>query len=143
MRRLTRCGLQIQVHNASTSGEISTAFANIARERPDALVVGADPFFSSRRVQLVNLAMRHGIPASFPNRESAEIGGLMSYGANVLDAWRQSGAYVGRILKGTKPADLPVVQSSKFELVINAETARILGLDVPPNLIARADEVIE
>jgi putative tryptophan/tyrosine transport system substrate-binding protein len=135
--------LQIQVHNASTSGEISTAFANIARERPDALVVGADPFFSSRRVQLVNLAMRHGIPASFPNRESAEIGGLMSYGANVLDAWRQSGAYVGRILKGTKPADLPVVQSSKFELVINAETARILGLDVPPNLIARADEVIE
>jgi putative ABC transport system substrate-binding protein len=135
--------LQIQVHNASSGREISTAFADIVRERPDALVVGSDPFFSSRRVQLVTLATRHGIPASFPNRESTEIGGLMSYGANVVDAWRQSGAYVGRILKGTKPAGLPVVQSSKFELVINAETARILGLEVPPTLLARADEVIE
>jgi putative ABC transport system substrate-binding protein len=135
--------LQIQIHNASTGGEINTAFATIVRERPDALVVGSDPFFSSRRVQLVNLATRHGIPASFTNRESTEIGGLMSYGANVLDAWRQSGGYVGRILKGTKPADLPVAQSSKFELVINAETARMLGLAVPPQLLAVADEVIE
>src|SRR5262245_38852130 len=135
--------LQIQVHNASSSREISAAFANIVRERPDALVIGSDPFFSSRRVQLVNLATRHGIPASFPNRESAEIGGLMSYGASVLDAWRQSDTYVGRILKGTKPADLPVVQSTKFEFVINAETARIFGLEVPPALLARADEVIE
>jgi len=139
--RATR--LQIAVHNASTSGEINAAFANMARERLDALVVGTDPFLSSRRVQLVNLATRHGIPASFPNRESAEIGGLMSYGASVLDSWRQSGTYVGRILKGTKPADLPVVQSSKFELIINAETARMLGLEVPPTLLARADEVIE
>ena len=135
--------LQIQVHNASSGREISTAFADIVRERPDALVVGSDPFFSSRRVQLVTLATRHGIPASFPNRESTEIGGLMSYGANVVDAWRQSGAYVGRILKGTKPADLPVVQSSKFDLVINASTVRMLGLSVPDKLLATADEVIE
>jgi len=135
--------LQIQVHNASSGREISTAFADIVRERPDALVVGSDPFFSSRRVQLVTLATRHGIPASFPNRESTEIGGLMSYGANVVDAWRQSGAYVGRILKGAKPADLPVVQSTKFELVINAQTATMLGLTVPDKLLVAADEVIE
>jgi putative ABC transport system substrate-binding protein len=104
--------LQIQLHNASTSHEINSVFATIARERPDALLVSSDPFFSSRRVQLVNLATRHGIPASFSTREATEIGGLMSYGANVLGAWRQSGAYVGRILKGAKPADLPVVQST-------------------------------
>ena len=136
-------GMQIAVQNATTSREITTAFGNIVRERSDALFIATDPFLSSRRVQLVSLAMRHGIPASFPNREATEVGGLMSYGTNNLDAWRQCGTYVGRILKGTKPADLPVVQSSKFELVINAETARILGIDVPPTLIARADEVIE
>jgi putative ABC transport system substrate-binding protein len=136
-------GLLIQVLNASTSREIDAAFATLGRERPDVLFVSTDTFFSSRRVQLVNLATRHAIPAGFPNRESTEIGGLMSYGANIADAWRQSGAYTGRILKGAKPADLPVVQSSKFELVINHQTARMLDLTVPPTLLATADEVIE
>jgi putative tryptophan/tyrosine transport system substrate-binding protein len=136
-------GLQIQVLNAGSSGEINAAFKTIARERPDALFVGADPFFTGRRVQLANLASHHSIPATYSARESAEAGGLMSYGANVADAWRQVGVYTGRILKGAKPADLPVVQSSKFELVINAETGRMLGLTVPPTLLARADEVIE
>jgi putative ABC transport system substrate-binding protein len=135
--------LQIQFHNASTRGEIESTFAAFARERPDALFVGTDPFFSSRRVQLVNLASRHAIPTSFSNREATEIGGLMSYGANILGAWRQSGTYVGRILKGAKPADLPVVQSAKFELVINVSTCRMLGITVPDKLLALADEVIE
>jgi putative tryptophan/tyrosine transport system substrate-binding protein len=136
-------GLQIQVLNASTSREINAAFETFVRERPDALFVGLDPFLNSRRVQLVNLASRHALPATFSNRDNAEIGGLMSYGANIADAYRQVGVYTGRILKGAKPADLPVVQASKFELVINAETARMLGLTVPPSLLAIADEVIE
>ena len=114
-------GLQIQVLNASTSREINAAFATFVRERPDALFVGLDPFLNSRRVQLVNLASRHALPATFSNRDNAEIGGLMSYGANIADAYRQVGVYTGRILKGAKPADLPVVQSTKFELVINAQ----------------------
>ena len=135
--------LQIQFHNASTREEIESAFAAFARERPDALFVGTDPFFSSRRVQLVNLAARHAIPTSFSNREATEIGGLMSYGTNILGAWRQSGTYVGRILKGAKPADLPVVQSAKFEFVINASTARMLGIIVPDKLLVAADEVID
>jgi ABC-type uncharacterized transport system substrate-binding protein len=136
-------GLQIQVLNASTGREIDAAFATIARERPDALFVGNDAFFNARRVQLVLLAGRHGLPAIYWDREFAEAGGLMTYGSNIVDVYRQVGDYAGRILRGAKPADLPVVQSSKFELVINAQTARMLGLTVPPTLLARADEVIE
>jgi putative tryptophan/tyrosine transport system substrate-binding protein len=136
-------GLQIQVLNASTSRDIDAAFATFVRERPDAVFVGLDPFLISRRAQLVNLASRHALPATYPLREFAEAGGLMSYGTNIADAFRQIGVYAGRILKGAKPADLPVVQSTKFELVINAWTARMLGLAVPPSLLALADEVIE
>ena len=136
-------GLQIQVLNASTSGEIDAAFATFVRERPDAIFVGLDVFFISRRAQLVNLASRHALPATYHLREFAEAGGLMSYGSNIVDTFRQAGVYAGRILKGAKPADLPVVQSSKFELVIIASTARMLGLTVPDNLLAAADEVIE
>ena len=136
-------GLQFQSFNASTSHEINTAFATLVREPPDAIFVSLDAFLNSRRAQLVNLAARHAIPAIFSNRDCVEIGGLMSYGANLVDAFRQVGVYSGRILKGATPADLPVVQSSKFELVINAETARMLGLTVPPSLLAAADEVIE
>ena len=136
-------GLQIQVLNASTSREIDAAFATFVRERPDAVFVGLDVFFISRRAQLVNLASRHALPASYPLREFAEVGGLMSYGTNIADTFRHIGVSAGRILKGTKPADLPVVQSTKFELVINASTARMLGLAVPPTLIATADEIIE
>jgi putative ABC transport system substrate-binding protein len=136
-------GLQIQVHNASSSLEINAVFASLARERPDALFVASDPLFSGRRAQLVNLASRHAMPATFASRDFAIAGGLMTYGSDITDAWRQQGIYAGRILKGARPADLPILQSSKFELVINAETARMLGLTVPPTLLARADEVIE
>ena len=136
-------GLQIQAFNASTSQEINAAFASFVRERVDALFVAPDPFFASRRIQLIHLATLHKLPATYSLREFAEAGGLMSYGPNIVDANRQIGVYASRILKGAKPADLPVVQASKFELVINAETARMLGLTVPPALIARADEVIE
>ena len=136
-------GLQIQVLKASTSREIDAAFATFVRERPDAVFVGLDVFFISRRAQLVNLASRHALPTIYPLRDFAEFGGLMSYGTNIADTFRHIGVYAGRILKGAKPADLPVVQSTKFELVINAWTARMLGLAVPPTLIATADEVIE
>jgi putative tryptophan/tyrosine transport system substrate-binding protein len=136
-------GLQMQVLNASTSREIDAAFTTIVRERPDALFVGNDAFFNARRVQLVLLAGRHGVPAIYSDREYAEAGGLMTYGSNIVDVYRQVGDYAGRILKGAKPTDLPVVQSSKFELVINHQTARMLGLALPPTLLATADEVIE
>ena len=136
-------GLQIQVLNASTIGEIDAAFAILARERPDALLVAADAFFLDRRMQFATSAAHDRIPAAYGVREFAAAGGLMSYGTNIVDAIRQVGVYTGRILKGAKPADLPVVQSTKFEFVINLQTARALGIEVPPGLLSIADEVIE
>jgi acyl-CoA synthetase (AMP-forming)/AMP-acid ligase II len=136
-------GLQIQIFRASTSREIDAAFATFVRERTDALFVATEAFLNSRRVQFATLTARYAIPATFSNRDFAEVGGLMSYGADIGNAFRQAGVYTGRILKGAKPADLPVVQSSKLELVINAQTARMLGLAVPDKLLATADEVIE
>jgi putative ABC transport system substrate-binding protein len=136
-------GLQIQVLNASNGREIGAAFAAFERERPDALFVSIGALFTARRVQLATLAVRHMIPMTSGNRQITEVGGLMSYGANIAEAFRQIGVYAGRILKGEKPADLPVVQATKFELVINAETARMFGLTVPPSLLAIADEMIE
>jgi putative ABC transport system substrate-binding protein len=136
-------GLQIQVFNVSTIREIDAAFATFARERPDALFVAGDPFLSGRRVQLTQLAAFHRLPATYALRDYAEAGGLMSYGPSITDAWRLIGIYTGRILKGAKPADLPVVQPNKFELVINTGTARMLGLAVPDKLLVAADEVIE
>jgi putative ABC transport system substrate-binding protein len=136
-------GLQIKVLNASTSREIEAAFASSMRERSDALFIAGDPYFYTRRAQFVVLAARHAIPATYAQRDFVEAGGLMSYGTNIADAFRQIGVYAGRIVKGANPADLPVVQASKFELVINLPTARALGLEVPPMLLARADEVIE
>jgi len=136
-------GVQIRVLNASTGPEIDAAFATFARERPDAAFVSLDQFFADRRVHLTHLATRHAIPATYPLRDFADVGGLMSYGANLRDAFRQVGVHTGRILKGARPAVLPVEQSTKFELVINHQTARTLGLTVPPSLLAIADEVIE
>ena len=136
-------GLQIQVFTASTNREIDTAYAAIVRERPDALFVAPDALFVNRRVQLIALAARHSLPATYAVREYVEAGGLMSYGTSVADMYRQIGVYTGRVLKGAKPADLPVMQATKFELVINLQTARLLEIEVPPTLLARADEVIE
>jgi putative tryptophan/tyrosine transport system substrate-binding protein len=136
-------GLQIQLHRAGTLDAIDAAFAALARERPDALFVAGDPVFRNRRVQLALLAAHHGLPAAYALRDYAEAGGLMSYGASLTDAYRQGGTYVGRLLKGAKPADLPVMLSAKFELVINLSPARMLGLTVPPSLLATADEVID
>ncbi|MGC1841135.1 MAG: ABC transporter substrate-binding protein, partial [Pseudolabrys sp.] len=136
-------GLQIQILNASTIGEIDAAFATLARERPDALFVAADAFFTSRRGQLATLTARDRIPAAYGLREQVAAGGLMSYGTDFGDAFRQVGVYTGSILKGAKPADLPVLQSTKFEFVINLQTARALGIEVPPGVMSVADEVIE
>ena len=136
-------GLEIQILNASTSREIDKAFSVFVQERPQALFVGNAPFFASRRVQLILQAAHHRVPASYSGREYAEIGGLMTYGSDVADAFREAGIYAGRILKRAKPSELPVVQSNKIELVINHQTARVLGLTVPPTLLSIADEVIE
>jgi putative tryptophan/tyrosine transport system substrate-binding protein len=128
---------------ASDRREIETAFATLASKRVDALVVGTDSLFFGRRVQITTLATRYGLPTIYNTRDYAEVGGLMTYGTSLMEAYRQAGTHAGRILKGEKPADLPVVQSSKFEFIINLATARALGLEVPPTLLARADEVIE
>ena len=136
-------GLQIQILNATTISEIDAAFATLARERPDALFVQADAFMTSRRVQLANLAARDRIPASYSQRASVQAGGLMSYGTDLDDMFRQVGVYTGNILKGAKPADLPVQQSTRFVFAINLGTARLLGIEVPPQLLAITDEVIE
>ena len=136
-------GLQIQVLNASTIGEINAAFAALARERAEALFVTGGAFFSSRRAQLVTLAARDRIPAAYSQRAFPAVGGLMSYGTNPTDTWRQVGVYTGNILKGAKPAELPVQQAVKFDFVINRGTATLLGIEVPPHLLGLADEVIE
>src|SRR5262245_51110904 len=136
-------GLHIQIFNANTGREIDSAFETMARERYAALFVGASPYLAGRRIQLAQLAAFNRLPATYSNREYVDVGGLMSYGTNISDALRQVGVYAGPILKGAKPADLPVMQASKFELVINANTARMLGLSVPDKLLVAADEVIE
>jgi putative ABC transport system substrate-binding protein len=135
--------LQMRVLEARNNREIDAAFATFAHERPDALFVSSGPLFASRPVQLVLLATRYGVPAVYPDAEHVHAGGLMSYGASRAEAYRQVGIYAGRILKGASPADLPVMQSTKFELCINLQAARVLGLTVPSSLLARADEVIE
>jgi putative ABC transport system substrate-binding protein len=136
-------GMQIRILNASTIGEIDAAFAVLARDRPDALFVAPDALFVSRRVQITTLAARGRIPATYPNRDDVVAGGLMSYGSDSADRSRQIGVYIGKILNGTKPADLPVVQSTKFEFVVNARTAKALGLTIQETLLATADQVIE
>jgi putative tryptophan/tyrosine transport system substrate-binding protein len=136
-------GLQIQILNASTIREIEAAFAELARDRADVLFVAPDSSFANRRVQFATLAMRYAIPASYHSREFVEVGGLMSYGTDILDMYRQVGVYTGQILKGAKPADLPVLQSTKFEFVINLQTARALGIEVPNALLLVVDELIE
>jgi putative ABC transport system substrate-binding protein len=136
-------GRQLEILTASTDGEIDSAFTSIAQKRVESLLILPDNLFSTRRVQLVIQAARHGVPAIYYDRAHAEAGGLMSYGANITDAYRQAGVYVGRVLRGEKPANMPVLQPTKFELVINMQTARAFGITVPPTLLAVADELIE
>jgi len=136
-------GVQLRMLNASTPGEIEAAFASFAGQRPDALLVGGDPFYMARREDIVRLVARSGLAAVYPFREFPEAGGLISYGTNLANSYRQAGIYASRILSGAKPSDLPVVQPTTFELVINLKTAKALGLDIPPTLHARSDEVIE
>ena len=139
----TAIGQQLRIFNASTESDLDAAFASLVRQRADALLVGNDVFFTNRREQIVAQAARHAIPAIYAFRSFAEGGGLMSYSTSLVEVYRQVGLYVGRILKGATPAELPVVQPTKFELVINLKTAKALGLDLPPKLLVLADEVIE
>jgi putative ABC transport system substrate-binding protein len=135
--------LETRIFKAAASREIDAVFAAFAGDRPDAVFVAQDAFFNSRRLQLANWAAHHALPVTSGSRDICDVGGLMSYGANIVDVYRQEAVYVGRILKGSKPADLPVEQSAKFEMVLNAQTARILGIEIPPTLLARADDVVE
>jgi putative ABC transport system substrate-binding protein len=136
-------GLQIQVHNADTRAEIDAAFEAMGRDRPDAVFAGTTAFLNGRRVQLAQLAAFYRLPAIYPLRDFVQVGGLISYGSDIIDSFRQVGGYVGRVIQGAKPAELPIVKASKFELVINAQTARMLGLTVPSSLLGRADEIID
>jgi putative ABC transport system substrate-binding protein len=136
-------GLQIDVLTASTNRDIDTAFAALMQRRADALWISPDSFFNARRVQIVTLAARHAVPAIYTSRDWTEAGGLMSYGPSLADVIRQVGVYTGRILKGEKAADLPVLQPTKFEFIINLQTAKAFGIDIPATLLSRADEVIE
>jgi putative tryptophan/tyrosine transport system substrate-binding protein len=142
-RAASAIGQEIEILNASSSRDIDAAFASLKQRGIDALLISSDAFFNRRRVQLATLAVRFAVPVIYPFREFAEVGGLLSYGSSLVERDRQAGIYVGRILKGEKPANLPVIQAVKFEFVVNLQTARILGIDIPTNLLARADEVIE
>ena len=136
-------GVQVEIRTVTTNRDINAAFAGVAQKRPDGLLISPDPLFTNRLVQLATLAARHAMPTIYALREFAEVGGLMTYGSNFTDLFRQTGNYTGRVLNGEKPAEMPILQPTKFEFVLNLQTAAAIGLDVPPTLLARADEVIE